>query len=297
MASRPRPSHGQVPSSGHIQAVNVPALLSICFPDGGLAIMILLCVMHSTSSTGTYTPPEQTWRGVYSEIYEKFGTHNGCTDGCTLIVQTENSAFLSLDDLSMFVMLLLETPSRYMSLEVSHAQLLQLCSSPNTPCSATQVASPRNYEVQARTAETPNLSRQSLGDYYRWTIYMSRGRMPRSWYNRSLYSSKKGPDCYVYMDFQPTVNYRRARPLKLYLSFKYGAVLVTKDCVLWWDIDNIPAHHPFAPVTFHSLDANDDVLDSDLETQLNVLLPKARGRLKLQRWHSSTESTEYLRLC
>ncbi|KAF9019575.1 hypothetical protein BDZ89DRAFT_1072910, partial [Hymenopellis radicata] len=87
--------------------------------------------------------------------------------------------------------------------------------------------------------------------------------------------------------------YLRARPLNLDLCFKYNAVLATKDCVLWWDIDNILADHALALVTFKSLDAIDNVPDSGLEALLRVLLPKASEKQELRRRHSSTESTYY----
>ncbi|KAF9017553.1 hypothetical protein BDZ89DRAFT_1074726 [Hymenopellis radicata] len=85
--------------------------------------------------------------------------------------------------------------------------------------------------------------------------------------------------------------YLRAQPLKVHLCFKYDAALVTKDCMLWADFDNILADDALALITLKSLDAIDNVPDSTLEALLRVLLPKALEKQELRRRHSSTEST------
>ncbi|KAF8902494.1 hypothetical protein CPB85DRAFT_97718 [Mucidula mucida] len=72
---------------------------------------------------------ELMWHTVYSRCLKTFRLHSEWT----LIIQAQSSAFLSLDGFSLFMTLLLNTPSRYISLEVFNAELLHPCFFP-TPC-------------------------------------------------------------------------------------------------------------------------------------------------------------------
>ncbi|KAF8902498.1 hypothetical protein CPB85DRAFT_1564622 [Mucidula mucida] len=86
-----------------------------------VASNVVLCIIKSTSSTRS----SRDWNRLFSEISTRFNE-------CTLLVQTERSAFLLVDAVAEFVALLWTMHSPYISLEV---QLLQP-RFPLTPCKA-----------------------------------------------------------------------------------------------------------------------------------------------------------------
>ncbi|KAF8902451.1 hypothetical protein CPB85DRAFT_99420 [Mucidula mucida] len=90
-------------------------------PGSHVASNVVLCAFESTSFTRT----SHHWHRLYSEFRRR-------SDGCTLLVQTEHSAFLPVDAVAEFVALLWKTHAPYISLEV---QLLQSSFS-LSPCKA-----------------------------------------------------------------------------------------------------------------------------------------------------------------